>query len=82
MFYAQLQSQRSALGVLPATSPAILRKLPGVKGCLRSSLPSRKREAGYNPATAFKGGITCEMPAQSHSILIMCQARRFFFEGW
>lgn len=36
------------------------------------------RDTGYNLATAFKRGITCEMPVQSHSILIICQACRFF----
>lgn len=39
------------------------------------------RDTGYNLATAFKRGITCEMPVQSHSILIMCQACRFFLKA-
>lgn len=80
IFYAQLQSQKSILWALPATTPAILRKSPGVKGCLRSSSPARGRDEGYTPATAFKRGIACDMPAQSRSILIMCQACRFFLK--
>lgn len=81
IFYAQLQSQKSILWALPATSPAILRKSPRVKGCLRSSSPARGRDAGYTPATVFKRGITCDMSAQSRSILIMCQACIFFLKA-
>lgn len=72
---------KSAVWALPATSPAILRKLPRVKGCLRSSLPARGRDADFNPAIAFKQSITWEMPVQSRSILIMCQACRLFLKA-
>ena len=75
------KKEKSILWALPATSSEILRKLPGVKGRLRSSSPARGRDRGYNPASTFKRGITCEMPVQSHSILIMCQACRFFLKA-
>lgn len=36
---------------------------------------------GYNPPSLFKRGITYKMQVQSHSILIMCQACRFFLKA-
>lgn len=35
----------------------------------------------YNPPSLFKRGITYKMQVQSHSILIMCQACRFFLKA-
>lgn len=83
IIHAKLQSQRKVhLANLVSNLPSNSQKLPGVKERLWSSSPARGRDAGDNPATVFNRGITCEMPVQCHSILIMCQACRFFLEGW